>query len=143
MVKKRFNILSVIKILKKIDFYVYFSQKLVHIEKTLMKLSIYLFFIKDDQLLEKYNEIWEKASNAIKRELDSNLVYNKKYLRTKIKSYDGKINTNFQINKIPKEDTTFICLAVISIDFIFRGGKNYYPQVFLEECKYVIKEKNS
>ena len=108
-----------------------------------MKLSIYLFFIKDDQLLEKYNKIWEKASNAIKRELDSNLVYNKKYLRTKIKSYDGKINTNFQINKIPKEDTTFICLAVISIDFIFRGGKNYYPQLFLEECKYVITEKNS
>ena len=108
-----------------------------------MKLSIYLFFIKDDQLLEKYNEIWEKASNAIKRELDSNLVYNKKYLRTKIKSYDGKINTNFQINKIPKQDTTFIYLAVISIDFIFRGGKNYYPQLFLEECKYVITEKNS
>ena len=20
-------------------------------------------------------------------------------------------------------------------------GKNYYPQVFLEECKYVVKEK--
>ena len=24
---------------------------------------------------------------------------------------------------------------------VFRTGKNYYPQVFLEECKYVIKEK--
>ena len=23
----------------------------------------------------------------------------------------------------------------------FRTGKNYYPQVFLEECKYVVKEK--
>ena len=23
----------------------------------------------------------------------------------------------------------------------FRAGKNYYPQVFLEECKYFIKEK--
>ena len=27
------------------------------------------------------------------------------------------------------------------IDSVFRTGKNYYPQVFLEECKYVIKEK--
>ena len=26
-------------------------------------------------------------------------------------------------------------------DSVFRTGKNYYPQVFLEECKYVIKEK--
>ena len=24
---------------------------------------------------------------------------------------------------------------------MFRTGKSYYPQVFLEECKYVIKEK--
>ena len=23
----------------------------------------------------------------------------------------------------------------------FRTGKSYYPQVFLEECKYIIKEK--
>ena len=26
-------------------------------------------------------------------------------------------------------------------DSVFRTGKNYYPQVFLEECKYVVKEK--
>ena len=27
------------------------------------------------------------------------------------------------------------------IDSIFRTCNNYHPQVFLEECKYVIKEK--
>ena len=27
------------------------------------------------------------------------------------------------------------------IDSVFRTGKNYYPHVFLEECKYVVKEK--
>ena len=27
------------------------------------------------------------------------------------------------------------------IDSVFRTGKIYYPQVFLEEWKYVIKEK--
>ena len=27
------------------------------------------------------------------------------------------------------------------IDSVFRTGKNCYPQVFLEECKYVFKEK--
>ena len=41
----------------------------------------------------------------------------------------------------PKEDSQYICLTVILIDSIFRTGKNYYPQVFLEECKYVVKEK--
>ena len=27
------------------------------------------------------------------------------------------------------------------IDSVFGTGKNYYPQAFLEECKYVVKEK--
>ena len=41
--KKNLNILFTTKILEKLDLYVYFSQKWVHIEKTLMKLNIYLF----------------------------------------------------------------------------------------------------
>ena len=51
------------------------------------------FLIKDNELLEKWNEIWDKVSYATGKELDSNLVYNKKYLKAKIKSYNGKINT--------------------------------------------------
>ena len=35
----------------------------------------------------------------------------------------------------------FTFLSVISIDSVFKTGKNYYPQVFLEECKYMAKEK--
>ena len=31
----------------------------------------------------------------------------------------------------------------ISIDSVFRASKNYYPQVFLEQCKYVFKEKET
>ena len=27
------------------------------------------------------------------------------------------------------------------IDSVFRTGKNHYPRFFLEECKYVVKEK--
>ena len=36
------------------------------------------FLIKDDELLEKYNEIWEKVKNSIKKELESKPVYNEK-----------------------------------------------------------------
>ena len=67
------------------------------------------YLIKDNELLEKYNEIQEKVSNAIKKEFDSNPVYIKIYLITKIKSYKGEINTNFQNNKIPKERSQYIC----------------------------------
>ena len=32
-------------------------------------------------------------------------------------------------------------MFVGSFDSLLRAGKNYYLQVLLEECKYVIKEK--
>ena len=44
------------------------------------------FLIKDDELLEKYDEIWEKVKTSIKKEFDSEPVYNEKYLKAKIKS---------------------------------------------------------
>ena len=61
--------------------------------------TIYMsFLIKDDELLEKNNEIWENVRNSIKKEFDSEPVYDEKYLRTKIKSYNGKVNSNFRNN---------------------------------------------
>ena len=53
------------------------------------------FLIKYDQLLEKYNEIWEKVKNSLKKEFNSEPVYKEKCLKAKIKSYNGKISTNF------------------------------------------------
>ena len=49
------------------------------------------FMIEDDDLLEKYNTIWDKVSADIKKEFDSEPVYNKKYLKTKIKSYGNEV----------------------------------------------------
>ena len=94
------------------------------------------FFIKNDKMLEKY---CVKISKVIKKEFDT--VDNDEYLNTKIKSDEGKINTNFHDDKVPKEDLQYICLLVDLIDFVFRTGKNYHLQVFLEECKYFVVEK--
>ena len=84
---------------------------------------------------EKYNEIAEKVYNSIKKEFESAPAYNE------IEPYKGKINTNFHSDKIEKQGSQYICLSVIFNDSVHRTGKNYYPQVFLEECKYVVKEK--
>ena len=59
-------------------------------------------------------------------------MFNEKYLKAKIKSNNGKINTNFENNKMPREDSPLIFLSVILIDSVFRTGKNYYLQVFLD-----------
>ena len=34
------------------------------------------FLIEDDELLKKYNGIWNKVSNSIKKELDNEPIYN-------------------------------------------------------------------
>ena len=44
------------------------------------------------------------------KQYDSQPLYNEKYLRTKIKSYKGKTNTNFHNNKIPKKSSQ--CISV-------------------------------
>ena len=56
--------------------------------------------IKHDEQLDKYNEIWEKASKVIKKGTDSKSVYKDQNLKTKIKSYEGKINPNSHDNKV-------------------------------------------
>ena len=99
------------------------------------------FLIIDDKLLEKYNELQEKLKNSFKKEFDNERVYKKKYLKAKIKSGNGKIKTNSHDSKIPKERSQFVCLSVILVDSVIKTGENYFLQVFLEECKYVIKEK--
>ena len=75
-----------------------------------MKLNICLFLIEDDEMLEKHNGIWGNVRNNIKRKLDSEPVYNEKYLKTKIKSYKEKIITNFHNTIIPKECSQCIFL---------------------------------
>ena len=45
------------------------------------------FLLEEDDLLEKYNTIWDKVSADIKKEFDSEPMYKKNYLKTKIKSH--------------------------------------------------------
>ena len=71
-----------------------------------------------------------KVSKVIKKGFDSEPVYNNKYLKTKIKSYEEKINTNFHNDNVPKEGSQYVCLSEILIDSLFKSGKNYYLQVF-------------
>ena len=46
-----------------------------------------------------------------------------------------------KLPKIPK-GSQCICLSVILTDSVYRKDKYNYPQVFLEECKNVVEEKN-
>ena len=64
--------------------------------------------IEDDDLFEKYNTIWHKFSADIKKQFDSEPVYNKKFLKTKVKSHGVGV-TDFFDKEIPKMDSNQTC----------------------------------
>ena len=69
-------------------------------------ISVISLLINNTQLFRKYNKIWDKVSNSIKKELIAkNAIMEKKlkYLRTKRKIYKVKINTNFIIMECVKK----------------------------------------
>ena len=97
------------------------------------------FLIEDDDLLEKYNTIWDKVIADIIKEFDIKPVYNKEFLKTKIKSNGDEV-IDFYDLKIPKMNSNYTCLAVISLDSTLKKDKNYYLQAFLKDCKYIEKK---
>ena len=97
------------------------------------------FLIEDNNLLEKYYIIWDKVSADIKKRIDSEPVYNKNLLKTKIKSHGDEV-TDFYDKKVSKLDSNHTCLAVINLDSALKKDDNYYLQVFLKECKCIEKE---
>ena len=79
-----------------------------------------------------------KEFKLLKTEFESESVYddNDKYIKTKIKIYDGSMVTNFQSKKNAKRKAPFKCLPITMLDSVIEAKKKYYPQTLLEECKY-------
>ena len=67
-------------------------------------------------------------------------IYYKKYLKVKVREFEGMIKTNFLGNDTPKENMHYTCIACITIDSVMRMDKKNHPQAYLEECKYRIKK---
>ena len=104
--------------------------------------AIMSFRVNNKQLLKNYNKIWEKIEKLMRIGFESKPVYgdDDKYIKTKIKIYVDSIVTNFHNKKMPKEKSQCKCLSIIILDSVIKANKKYYPQTFLEECKY-IQEK--
>ena len=76
-----------------------------------------------------------KKSTIASKKFNREPAHNKKYLKTKIKFYKGKIST--------KKGAPCMYISIMLIDSVYRKDENYYPQVFLEKQKYVVKEISS
>ena len=79
--------------------------------------------IEDDSVLFKYIYVWNKIKEIKDIKFHSNPVYDKKYIKAKVKSFNGLINTNFLGNEVPKEGVHYTCIACIDIDSVMKMDK--------------------
>ena len=71
------------------------------------------FLIKNDEVCEKYEEIWDVIKNKLGIEFHNEPIYKKKYLKAKVGEFEGEIRTNFSGNIPPKENMYYI-LALLA-----------------------------
>ena len=98
------------------------------------------FLIKDDEGWDKYDKILHVIKNKLGIKFHSEPVYEYKYLKVKVREFNGVIKTNFLDNGMPKENMYYTCIACITIDSVLTIDKKNHLQVYLEECKYKIKK---
>ena len=81
------------------------------------------FFIRFDEVLDKYNETWDVIKNKLSIKFHSEPVYDKNYIKTKVREFDGVIKTNFLGYKVPKENMHYTCIACVKNDSVVRMVK--------------------
>ena len=57
-------------------------------------------------------------------------VYDEKYIKARVREFNGVINTNFLGDKIRKENVACTCIACITIDYVMRMEKKLSTSLF-------------
>ena len=78
------------------------------------------FLIKNSEVWE---EIWDVIKNKLGIKFHSEPIYENKYLKVKVREFDGSIKINFFGNGLPKENTNYTCIACITLDSVLKMNK--------------------
>ena len=81
------------------------------------------FLIKNSEIWEKYEDIWNVIKNKLSIKFHSQPIYENKYLKTKVREFDGSIKTNFLGNNIPKENTHDTRITCVTVDSVMKKTK--------------------
>ena len=63
---------------------------------------------------EEYEDFWNVIKNKLNIKFHSQPIYENKYLKIKVKEFDGNVKTNFLGNDLPKENMCYTCIACIT-----------------------------
>ena len=100
------------------------------------------FVTDDEEIYEKYNEIWEVVRKLLKLKFTVGPVRDDKYIIAKLKIFNRINRTTFTDNAIPIEKNLYTCIPAIDIDSVLKlDNERAYPQAYLEQCKYNLKKR--
>ena len=91
--------------------------------------------------VSQYKKIWNEVESQLFEKLATEPIKGEgKYVHGKLVYWKEGIKTNFHDQDVPYN---MYCnaTAVLKIDSVYKEGKNYYPQVYVEESKYTDAEK--
>ena len=89
----------------------------------------------------QYEKIWNEVKSHLLEKLATEPIKREgRYVNGKLKTWKERIKTNFHGQDVPY-DMYCNATAVLKIDSVYKQGKNYHPQVYVEECKYTDAEK--
>ena len=86
------------------------------------------------------NTIWDKIKETLNIKFHITPVYDEKYIKSKVREFNGVIQTSFLGYEVSKENKYCTCIACVTTDSVMRMEKKKYVQFYLEECKYRIKK---
>ena len=81
------------------------------------------FFIKDNEVWDKYDKICDVIKDKLGIKFHSEPVYEYKNLKAKVREFNRVIKTNFLGNDMPKGKMHYTCIVCITIDSALKIDK--------------------
>ena len=93
---------------------------------------------EEEEWVLQYRNISNKVESQLFEKLATELIKGK-YVRGKLKTWKISIKTNFHGQDVP-HNMYCNATAVLKINSVYKQGKNYHLQTYIEECKYTNAE---
>ena len=89
-----------------------------------------------NEWIVKYGQIWEAVEAQLFQCLTTDVVSNCKYINPKLNMYGDKIAVKYHDGKEVPYDKHCEATGLLRVASVYNQGINYWPQVYLDECKY-------
>ena len=91
---------------------------------------------EEKEWVAQYKKIWHEVESQLFEKMATEPIKREgKYVHEKLKTWKERIKANFHGQDVPY-DMYCNATVVLKIDSVYKQGKNYHPQVYVEEWKY-------